>query len=318
MLKPTNSVSLRHLRVFAELARQGSFRACARRLHLSPSALSECIKQLEGALGLRLFDRSTRRVALTEAGAAFLVDAKEVLALLDSAVQRCRDVTALRRGKLSIAAIPSLHAALVVPVLAEFVAQHPQITVELIEARGHVLAQKVREGEADLGLGGAATAPTGLALQPLLLDRLGVMAANDHPLATVKRLTWRALAGHRFVTLVDDSVTQGLIATVEAAPAALLQPQFVAGSTPLLAQWVERGFAVSVLSAISQRHPSLAGLAFRPLFNPTVERTLYLHRRSDSSLSPVAARFAQLLVERLPGHVRSGPGLRLAPGPARP
>jgi DNA-binding transcriptional LysR family regulator len=311
MLAIPNNTTLRHLRAFVELARHGSYRACARRIHLSPSALSESIRQLEVALGLRLFDRSTRRVELTSAGHAFLEDATEVLALLESAVKRCRDVTDVRRGKLRIAAIPSLHAALVLPVLQDYCATYPEISVELIESRGHALSQLVRDGEVDVGLGGATQPSAGLALKALLNDRFGVMAPRNHPLLALKRLDWHTLDGQRFAALAGDTVAHALIATMEGAPAALLRPQFVAGSTPLLAELVERGMAIAVLSAISHRHPSLSPLGFRPLTGPVLERTLYLQTRSDASLSPAAVRFVALMQAQIKTHIAPGNGLKL-------
>src|SRR6218665_1696099 len=105
-----NNLSLRQLRAFDEVARQGAFAPAARELCITQSALSESIRQLEEAVGMRLFDRTTRTVGLTSAGQAFWQDVRQAFDTLEQGIQNLGDLAAHRRGKVRIAAAPSVLA----------------------------------------------------------------------------------------------------------------------------------------------------------------------------------------------------------------
>jgi DNA-binding transcriptional LysR family regulator len=119
------NISSRQLDAFIALAQLGSFTLAAQRCHLSQPAFSALIKGLEEGVGVRLFDRSTRHVALTQEGAQFLDAAQRIRTDLGDAVQGLREAAALQRGRVSIALLPSLAAAWLPPVLALFHARHP-------------------------------------------------------------------------------------------------------------------------------------------------------------------------------------------------
>ena len=109
--------NLKHLRVFVEIARRGSFRNAATALHLSDPATSQGITQLESLLAVKLLDRTTRSVRLTEAGAAFLVDAERLLDGMDHAVATLREFATTGRGRVSLACLSSTVYRLLPPVL---------------------------------------------------------------------------------------------------------------------------------------------------------------------------------------------------------
>ena len=178
-----NNVSLRQLRAFDEVARQGAFAPAARELCLTQSALSESIRQLEDALGMRLFDRTTRTVGLTSAGQAFLVDVRHAFDTLEQGFQNLGDLAALRRGKVRIAAAPSVLAVLLLPVLPALRAQYPGIEVDLIEDSAEGIAQRVQAGLVDFGVGAAHPAGGDLLTQPLAgADGGGTVRAALHRL----------------------------------------------------------------------------------------------------------------------------------------
>src|SRR6478672_11014911 len=110
------NVTLRQLRAFVAVAETGSFTAASRRLHLTPSALSLLVKELENTLAVRMFERSTRRTALTAAGLEFLPLARKVLEDLDRALSSARDLQQKKRGVVRVACTP-LYAAVMMPDL---------------------------------------------------------------------------------------------------------------------------------------------------------------------------------------------------------
>jgi LysR family carnitine catabolism transcriptional activator len=311
MPKLTNKPTLRQLRAFVALAREGSFVATARQLHTTPSALSSCIKQLEHALALRLFDRTTRHVALTPGGAEFLPDANRVLQGLDDSVERARALGRGLSGSLRLAAIPSVMHVLVLPALQRLMARLPQLRVSLVESRGAALSEMVAQGSVDFGIAGMLQPVPGVDARHLFTDVLGLLAPAGHALWQVERLDWAALEGQRFAALAGDSVTAGLLRRARRAPAALFDPQFEANSNESLAGLLHAGQAVSVLSAMSSAHPAFRELRFRALEGPMLLRSMCLQTRSHRSLQPAAQALLDELQTGLEALSRSRAGRRV-------
>ena len=105
-----SNITLRQLRAFVEVVRSAGFTAAARKLHLTQSATSLLVRELETQVGLQLIDRTTRQVALTEAGQEFLERAERILMDVDLAVANAQDLVHKRRGRVSIATSPLLAA----------------------------------------------------------------------------------------------------------------------------------------------------------------------------------------------------------------
>lgn len=302
-----NNVSLRQLRAFDEVSRQGAFAPAARELCLTQSALSESIRQLEEALGLRLFDRTTRTVGLTAAGQAFLLDVRQAFETLEQGFQNLGDLAALRRGKVRIAAAPSVLSVLLLPVLPALRARHPGIEVDLIEDSAEGIAQRVQAGSVDFGVGAAHPAGGDLLTQPLISDAMGLVARLDEPLLQAGRLTAADLAQlpHlAFVGLTTDTAISQLLASAPGMPQNLLQTPLRLSNPQLLFEAVSLGLGVSIVPALTARHPSLGlqgNLGFRLLDEPRILRRTLLIQRPRRALSPAA----QLLFDALAAQVQT-------------
>jgi len=185
-------MELRQLEVFVAVAEELHFGRAARRMHLSQPALTQAIARLERDLGVRLLERTSRHVALTDAGAALLGRARPVLADVDDAV---RLVQRTARGELATVRIGVVGTALLGPVsslVRAMRATHPGVDLDLREQVGAAQLADLRAGRLDLGLLHAdpAQPPAGVELALLARDRLHVALPADHPLAhrTVLRL----------------------------------------------------------------------------------------------------------------------------------
>src|SRR5687767_520805 len=146
------NVSTRQLRAFVTLAEQRSFTRAAVLSHLSQPAFSALIRQLEDSLGLRLFDRSTRSVELTVEGAEFELSARRVLSEFENALAGVHDQAARRRGRVSIALLPSLAAGWLPQVLMDFRAAFPGIELQVADVLSEPCIELVRSGHADFAL----------------------------------------------------------------------------------------------------------------------------------------------------------------------
>ena len=296
-----NNVSLRQLRAFDEVARQGAFAPAARELCLTQSALSESIRQLEEALGTRLFDRTTRTVGLTAAGRAFLQDLRQAFDTLEQGFQNLGDLAALRRGKVRIAAAPSVLAVLLLPLLPQLRAQHPGIEVDLVEDSAEGIAQRVQAGLVDFGVGAAHPAGGDLHTQPLVSDAMGLVARADEPLLQAPQLVAADLAQLPFVGLTTDTAISQLLAAAPGMPANVLQTPLRMSNPQLLFEAVRLGLGVSIVPALTARHPSRGELRFRLLDAPRILRRTLLIQRPRRALAPAA----QLLCEALATQVQT-------------
>src|SRR5260370_17210488 len=143
-------LELQQLRYFVGIADSGSFTTAGRELHVAQPSVSKQVRKLESELGAVLLERGRAGVTLTDAGAILLPWAKRVLADLDGARSEVADLATLERGSLSVGATPSVSTVLLPRVLAAFHAEHPGITLPIIEAGSRDLVHRPRPADPDL------------------------------------------------------------------------------------------------------------------------------------------------------------------------
>ena len=198
-------VSTRQLQAFVALVEQRSFTRAAGLCHLSQPAFSALIGQLEATLGLRLFDRSTRHVEPTAEGLAFEVSARRVLAEFDGALSDLTDRLALRRGRVSIALLPSLAAGWLPEVLRAYRAQHPGVEIEVADVLSEPCVERVRSGQADFALAAIRADTPELQAEPFCSDGFHLVCPPDHPLATLPEVRPRDVAAYPFIHMARGS-----------------------------------------------------------------------------------------------------------------
>lgn len=187
------------LRCFVEAARFLNFRAAARAVALTPAALGQRIKQLEELTGQRLFSRTTRKVALTSAGLAFLPHAKEVLAAAERAVQAGRGEIGPAPLDLVVGTRHELGMSWVVPALPALKLAHPQVTFHLYFGSGPDLHNRVRALDVGCAIGSMRIRDPVIATLPLHPERYVLVGAPR----LLKALPLKAPADCRQHTLLD-------------------------------------------------------------------------------------------------------------------
>lgn len=307
-------ISLRQLRAFHAVATAGSFAEAARALHVTRSALSELIKQLEQRLGARLFDRTTRRVSLSIVGAQFFDDVEAVLSALGQAVQRIEDGV-VGDGLVRIIGSPVMLKGIVIPSLAGLRQRYPKVRVSLVEAGARDIYEQVRDGRVDFGIGAIDEGQEAdLHCLPLFDDRFGVVAPAGSPWlgGPEHEIALEELAGRPFIGLTDDTLISRSVAGHPRAPASVRQPQMRVSNPTLLGAAIEQGLGVSVLTALSAHFLGSAKVAFRLLRNRELVRTMHLLARPDRSLAPAAAIVWEAILQDRTA-VAGVPGLSLLP-----
>jgi len=292
------NLSTRQLRAFLHLAEQRSFTRAAALTHLSQPAFSTLIRALEAGLGQRLFDRSTRHVALTVEGRAFEGAARRILAEADGALASARDYAARRRGRVSIALLPSLAAGWLPAVLAEFRATHPGIELEVADVLSEACIERVRAGEAELAIAAIRADTPELRAELFCSDRFHLVCPQHHALAEAAAVRARDLLPYPFIHLSrTSSVRQYLDAAVHPLQMnTLLEVDQLATVMGM----VRAGLGISVVPSLTLFHFRDPRVVTRPLAWRGLTRRLYLVRRRDRSLSLAAESLHALLLGRKP------------------
>ncbi|MCU1685858.1 MAG: transcriptional regulator, LysR family [Amycolatopsis sp.] len=293
-------LTLHQLTVFCRVARTGSFTQAAGELLLSQSVVSRSIGEIERKLDVSLLSRTTRSVDLTDAGTELLDIAEGILDSYQSGLRRFADYRAGERGHVTIAALPSIAAAVLPPVVAGFLADFPQVRVHLVDGTTREVLEKLRSGTADIAVTESSPASTGLLLRPLFEDRVVAVLPEGHHLAARAKLTWTELAAEPFVALSADSSVRRLtdlaFAQAGSEPETLVETRTIATAGGMVAA----GLGVSAMPELVLPLLSFTRFVTRPLVGPVVTRKVAMHLRHEYPLSAAAHRFVDRLAQAMP------------------
>lgn len=289
------NLSSRQLRAFIALVEERHFTRAAQRCHQTQPAFSALIRSLEEALGVRLFDRTTRKVELTTEGRLFQDAARRLLDDMDAAVVNLRDHAALRRGRVTVAALPSLAAGWLPAVYAAFHRDHPAVSLHLHDALLEPCLEHVRRGDADIAVAAEGMNMAGLATEPLCEDVFHLVCRKDHPLAGKRHVSLSDLGNAPIIQLgKGSSIRQSLARHAGFSQLrTFLEVDHLATVTGLVAA----GLGVSLVPSMTLYQFSHPELAIVPLAGRArLKRSLFLIRRSDQSLSVAAQAFYDVLL----------------------
>ncbi|NUY31190.1 LysR family transcriptional regulator [Paraburkholderia sp. JPY303] len=293
------NVTLRQLRVFIEVARLQSFSRAGDEIGLTQSAVSRCVRELEGEIGLKLIDRTTREVQLTDVGGNLVSSVSRLLSDLDDALREIREIGEQRRGRVVVAASPTVACRLMPRVVASCGQQFPYVTLGLRDDVQSDVVRKVKSGEVDFGVIIGPFSDDDLLSETLMTDSFCIVSRDDHRLAARKQVTWKDLDGEQLVMLDYASGSRPLIDAVMQAQGVSATVVQELGHSATVFGLVEAGVGISVLPWLALPLPAGASLVARPLV-PRAERRVELVRRRDRSLSP-AAEAVWNLIRQLPG-----------------
>ena len=296
------NVSLRQLRALAALVRSGSFTQAAVSLHITQSALSSLIKELELNLGVRLVERTTRSIALTEAGQGFLPMVEKVLEDLDNAPDSMADLKALRRGVVRVSA-PQLMACTLLPeVIAAFQREHPAIQVRLSDCAVDGVLTRVAAGEADFGIGPERGITGEISSETLFELPFVVVYPKGHALARLPRVGWSDAVKHPFIALKGQFAERLSLDLHGALRELTLRPSNEVTFMTTAISMVAAGIGITACLPYARSLVHLYQLDMAPLHDPQVERKFLVYQRSAATLSPAAERFKAFLFDYVASH----------------
>ncbi len=285
------------LQAFRAVAELSNFSKAAESVHISQPAFSRRIDKLEQALGVRLLDRTTRRVSLTAVGREFARKVQQLLDELDATLLGLRGVAATRMGEVTLACVPSTVYYYVSQVVQRFRQLYPKVRIKVFDAGANDVLQAVQRGEADFGLNFIGSQETDIEFKPLLEERFVVACRRDHALATKRRVAWADLAAFDFVAVAQSSGNRVLLdqalAGLKLRPQAVCEAQHVTTMLGL----VEAGLGVAAVPAMAMPGKDHALLVSVPLDGPVVKRRVGLIRRRGRTLAPAAEQLYAFFVE---------------------
>ena len=294
-------MELRHLEYFVAVAEERSFTRAAARLHVVQSGVSAAIKALEHELDAQLLDRTSKRVALTDAGVALLPRARATIDAARAARDAVDEVRGGLRGNLRIGTLTSIGLVDVPGLLGSFHRAHPEVTLQLtVSTRGSVgLVEALNDGTLDVTFVSVpGVAPAGLRLRQLLWRTLELVVPVGHRLATADHVRIADLAGEPFVDFPAGYGNRIVVDRAFAAAGVDRQVSVEVMDITSGAEFVSQGLGIAMLPRFAVRDDK--GLVVRPLADVDLQWPLGV--ATSAVRAPSAAALA--LLAMIDDHLR--------------
>ncbi|MBB5214180.1 LysR family transcriptional regulator [Parapusillimonas granuli] len=281
-------VSGRLIEAFLALVETRRFSLAAQRCHVSPSAFSQMIGRLEEQVGTRLFDRDTRKVALTQEGEIFLQGANRVRSIMSATLTELQARAQCRTGRVAVAAPFSLAAHWMPSQMSRFRTRHPDVDLYLHDVLSDRCLRMIADAEVDFGVNARTGGDMEFESQLIFNERMYLICSSTDTLAAQQSADLSDLRGRAFIHILREGSVWQLLHP-------LLQKHDVRDSGHEVAQLatlaglISHGFGVSILPHAALDLCRRPGLAIIPLSDERIVRPIYLVKRRQRSLSPAAA-----------------------------
>jgi DNA-binding transcriptional LysR family regulator len=298
-------LTLRQLTVFLEATRQMSFARAAETLHLTQPAISMQIRQLETAVGLPLFERIGKKLALTQAGELFRHHAARVIGELQDAEQALTAVKGLHSGQATVGLVST--AKYFAPrLLAQFARHHPRLDVRFVVGNRESLINALRDNEIDFAVMGRPPEKLDATAEPVAQNPHMLVAHKGHRLTRARRFDFHELRNETFLMREPGSGTRLVMETVFKQHLFAPQRLVTLGSNEAVKQAVMAGLGVSLLSLQTLELELRTGeIGLLDVIGTPVMRSWHLVHMNGKLLSPTAAAFRQFLVEHTNAHLEA-------------
>jgi DNA-binding transcriptional LysR family regulator len=293
---PLTRFTLRQIEAFIAVADAHSFTVAASRLGLTAQAVSQLIAELETLIGFRLFDRTTRKVALSSAGRDFLGSAATLLRHVRAADSAADDVRNRASGVVRVGA-PLVLAATALPMaMRDYQRIKPKVVVRVRDVPVDHLVDRVAEGDVDLAIGPDRHTGEAVASTPLFDSAWVLWCAPDHPLTQHRRaVRWSELAGVAIVSAGRDHEHNVAQMHQDVPAGTRVTPVDVVDNISTALGIAAQGLAVTLAPAYVSVLAKPFGLVMRRVVQPESVRKVCLYAPAVRTLSPAAEGFAEFL-----------------------
>lgn len=304
-----NDINLRLLQTFLVVASEGSFRLAGEKLNRAHSAVSIQVRQLEDQLQVRLFERTTRSVKLTEEGTKLQNSLGKAHFEILHGLREIRESADLKRGQLSLASSSHVASVHLPSILTEFVSQFPEVAVTIRELTSTDLYAALRKQEVDFAIGPHGN-DRAFEFTPILVEPLHALVHPRFVDQSRTTITWREIAHFPILLPAHQTAMRRIVDEVlrDNGIEALNRYQFIQAETIIAMAEAGLGIAVQPSTRLEKHPPSIARVM--TLTDPHIRRAMSLIRLKHRELSPAARHFADKItneVRRITGYIDSEP-----------
>ena len=285
----------RQLRALLLVAEHRSFSRAAGALFITPSGLSVLIRELETQVGARLFDRTTRRVALTAAGEELLAVARHNLQELDGAIARIGQSATEAARSLSVGSPPLLMARVVAPAIRAFRSRRPDARFQLFDGDIFTIMRKIESGALDIGLGGVLKRLPGLRQTPLFHFSLLAIYPDRGDRSRRATTTWSALKGEKRIALPASLALQQFIDKHLARAGIVDPPVLTVNFLHTQIALVEAGEGIAIGPSYAEFECRNRRVVTKQLTDPVAYVDFSQIRQGGRKLPPIAEEFTSFL-----------------------
>jgi len=308
-------ITLRQIEGFIAAAETLSFARAAETMHVTAPAFSQLIAEIEAGLGVRLFDRTTRRVVITAAGASLLRKLKRGVLEIDAACDEARAIARMECGHLAVSTLPSLAVGVVTQALGEMHERFPAVTISLYEGYNGSLFDRLVQGEDDFTICAYSDAARDLTFTDLFTEELVAVVPVGHRLAHNPALTWKDMGQEALIlTLRHSSIREEVMAAF-GHNGIVKNIEYETANMFTALSMVRAGLGITIVPFTVLPYANMSGLAWRGLHRPTPARRIAVCLRADRTASPAARQFEAVLRECI---ARDAPRDRHAAGSGAP
>jgi DNA-binding transcriptional LysR family regulator len=292
------NMTLRQVRAFVVVARFSSFTRAADLLHLTQPALTVQIRQLEQALGVKLFDRSTRAVELTRTGRELLPVLERLLGEFDAVVVSTREMATMRYGTVRMAALPSVAATVLPPLIARFKQRHPHIRITVRDSVGERINAMVREEIVDFGIGSDVEPDAELETIPLFEDEMRAVVPASHPLGKQTEVMLDRLIDEPLILMDTQSSVRSLVDRAFADRGHLAVSAYEVTYMSTAIGLVRAGLGIAILPSTAIELRLETELPSLSIQEPILHRSITLVLKVGRSLPPAAEALRDMLIQK--------------------
>lgn len=291
-------MDLRQLEYFMAVCKELHFSRAAEKLHISQPTLSQQIKSLEFKVGMPLFDRIGKKVALTEAGKILLSHSRRIFHEIEQAQLALNDLNGLERGKLTVGSLLTSVSYLLPSVILSFKEAYPNIDFQVLGMPSEDVRKGILENELDLGITFLPADDEEIETIPLFTEELSLAAPASHPLAKFKEVDLQALENTATILLPKNYCLRKLIDQYCAERGITLNPTLEMTTMEALIQIVADGIGVTILPAPYIDYLSSSRIVNVKLMNPTPQRDIGVIYRRDKFMCQATKTFIRKLLNR--------------------
>lgn len=286
------------VQAFIAIADQASFQRAANELHISQTAVTRRLQNLETHLGVKLIERTTRTVALTATGSDFLPQARRLMSELSNALADIVESGKARRGDVCVACVPTAGIQFLPLIIQEYSDAYPDNRITILDHSSAAVAEAVLRREAELGINVAQTHHPDLVSTRLLTDQFTLVCRDDHALASKKRLAWKQLAHYPLIFAGEANANRNVLDQALRSSKVKLRVFYEVQRSSTALGLVAAGVAIAVVPQLAVQKGAYPRLRVVSLVEPIVSRSLVLLTRKAADLSPAARALHELIKRR--------------------